>query len=314
MAIQLTIPGRAPVELTVERILFGSEKGCTVLLSAGMNIAPKHAVIHRIDGRWQIETFESVMVYVGDTTVDARHPLCTGDVVRLTEHGPYVKFEHLANGCSLSISKVPPPTGSDPLIPIMEAPSSTSIQISKSPSSATIRTTKPPSSTTIRASRNGAIDSDPTANSSRSSSGSKIGGSSSQMPVYLPPMDDEVADVPALERISSWDDADDAPEPRRRSTDEKAEIQWIMMVVGRSVALGLVLLIVWIAISSTWMALSAPQMNPPPSSLTNNRPALHLFATRSNSVAGAGQTTDSSPRIERPGTTGSAEQASTGTT
>lgn len=254
MPITLAIAGRSPIELDEENITLGSDPSCAVTFPQSSGVLPKHAVIRTIAGRWLVEVREAESVIV------AGEPkrlfwLNPGDEIRLTPNAPKITFQPQADeplpvSMPLSSEVVLPPDSS-PSLPVTKKSSSENIRVPKPPSSTTIRTTKPPSSTTIR-----------TTNASATNHSDKKSRSSSEIPatgagapskrrsgqVSIPKSDDEPdPDTPVLQRLSSWEEDD--PTVRRGMTEEQAEIRWIMMVVGRAVGAGLVVLILWITIS-----------------------------------------------------------------
>ena len=65
-------------------------------------------------------------------------------------------------------------------------------------------------------------------------------------------------ELPVLQRLSSWDDLEPAPRRGGGRTSEQEELQWIMSVVGRGLAGGAVILVVWLTISTLYKAFSQP--------------------------------------------------------
>lgn len=285
MSIKLAVAGHPAIDISDETITLGSDPSCTVSVAESSGAMPKHAVIRKIAGRWLIEVRDGETIFVGNSEPKRLFWLNSGDVIHLTEEGPAITFKTsdddplpLPTPAASDIVRdviLPPDSnpsipvkrpGSSASIPIPKPPSSGTIKIPNSPSS-TIKTTKPPSSGTIRTrppssttirTVNPAGGSKPTDKLSRSSSDIPVPGAplkrkSSQHQIPTSD-DDEVANVPTLQRLSSWDDED--PTQRRGLTEEQAEMRWIMMVVGRSVGAGLAVLVVWLGISSAWKAMS----------------------------------------------------------
>ena len=272
MPITLAIHGRPPITVGEEEISLGSDPNCLVSFTDVEEIKPNHAVIREIGGKWLIEAREADSLIVGDAKPARVHYLKPGDVIRLTENSPPVTFQPI-----------------DDFLPLPDDPDASSMRLllddddrlssgSRPPSSGTIPATesvssrkpgtgKPPSSSTMRSVKSSADGASPTKRSDakNSSQGAKRPGSSGQIPVRKPTEDEIEADMPVLRRTSSWDDLPEAP-PRRRSSDQD-EMQWIMMIVGRCVAGGLALLVLWLVLSFLWKALSQPSVNGPPSSI-----------------------------------------------
>jgi hypothetical protein len=268
MAIKLAIAGRPPIELFEDTIVLGSDPGCTVTFEDMPNVKPEHAVIRMIAGRWLVEAREADAILIGDNEPKKVHWLNPGDLIRMSESGPTVIFQPLS-GESPAAGSRPQAAAAAPKPASVRPPSSNSIRVPKALSSSTIPTSKPPSSATMRTARPASGQSAATgpgaakpgrSDASIPASGQKRARSSAQMPVYKPISDQGEANLPTLQRISSWDQ----PSTVRRTQSEQAEIRWIMMVVGRSVGAGLIILILWIAISSVWRSISQPQPAAPP--------------------------------------------------
>src|SRR5262249_5836886 len=124
--------------------------------------------------------------------------------------------------------------------------SSASIPIGKARSSASIRTTNGASGATMTKTRrsDAAVD---TNELLRRSLEMAIADSDASETTE----ESEMLDLPVLERLSStssWDE--ELPEaPRRRSSD-KDEMKWILMVVGRALAAGAVVLVLLLIINA----------------------------------------------------------------
>ncbi|MDB5346796.1 MAG: hypothetical protein JWP89_5173 [Schlesneria sp.] len=93
MSIRLEIDGQAVVEFEEENILLGSDPACTVPFLPATGLAPKHAVIRKIAGRWIVEVRGGDSIQVGDAEPTRMHWLNPGDIIRLTDAGPSVQFE-----------------------------------------------------------------------------------------------------------------------------------------------------------------------------------------------------------------------------
>lgn len=283
MSIKLAVAGRPHINLSEENITLGSDPSCAVSFPESSGLMPKHAVIRKIAGRWLIEVREADAIFVGGPDPKRLFWLNPGDTVKLTENGPAITFQPLDDDplpLPIPASKVVLPPDSSPSLPVTRPKSSAAIRVPKSPSSGTIKVPKSPSSGTIRTvppssasmrtvdSSNG-TNHHPTklsrSGTNHSVPGTPVKGHSEA--VHLPPMDDDepTDDVPTLQRVSSWDDD---PSQRGGLTEEQAELRWIMMVVGRSVGAGLVVLVLWIAV--TWIMksmkpVSIDSLSPPPS-------------------------------------------------
>ena len=93
MSIRLEIDGDSVVEFDEETIILGSDPSCTVTFPSMAGLELKHAVIRRIAGRWLVEVREADSIQVGDAEPSRMHWLNRGDVIRLTDRGPEIKFE-----------------------------------------------------------------------------------------------------------------------------------------------------------------------------------------------------------------------------
>jgi len=161
-------------------------------------------------------------------------------------------------------------------VPAVKSPSSGSIPASKTRPSGTIRAVDstdvqtPPDDSTPKALQSGA-NSPPkssatvTAQKSDSNQPSTAGKrhrNAAQNSVHGSMDEEPIADLPVLQRSSSWEE-ELPPAPRRGRSSDQAEMKWIMMVIGRSLAGGAALLVSWIGLSFLWKAVSTPPMNPP---------------------------------------------------
>jgi hypothetical protein len=291
MPITLAIHGRPPITVGEEEISLGSDPNCLVSFTGVEEIKPHHAVIREIGGKWLIEARDADSLIVGNAKPGRVHYLKPGDVIHLTENSPPVTFQPADNflpvsdgpdARSMSLllddddlplpgpNRTPrkPPSGT---ISATGTVSSGKSGTGQSSSSSTVPVTKPPSSATMRSVKSPAEGAAATkrSNSKNGSPGSKRPGSSGQIPVRKPSDDEFEADLPTLQRTSSWDDLPEAP--RRRRSSDQDEMQWIMMIVGRSVAGGLALLVVWLILSFLWKALSQPSLNGLPSAINNQQ-------------------------------------------
>ena len=184
---------------------------------------------------------------------------------------------------SLPVTKPGKPPSSA-AIRVPKAPSSGSLPVSKAPLSGTIPTTRAPLSGTIPASKAPLSGTIRTTSSNRSASppklsrsgsnipatGEKLKRSGSQVPIPKSSDDEPNGDVPTLQRMSSWDDSSE----RRGLTEEQAEMRWIMMIVGRSIGAGLVILILWIAVSWVMKSMKPSQFDPVPSNTSSNTSSI----------------------------------------
>ncbi len=291
MPITLAIQGRPPITVGEEEISLGSDPNCQVSFAGVEEIKPNHAVIREIGGKWLIEARDADSLIVGNAKPARIHYLKPGDVIRLTENSPPVTFEPIddflpisdgpdAGAMSLllddddslpssSIRKSRKP--SSDTIPAAGVTSAGKSGPAKAPSSSTIPATKPPSSSTMRSvkSPSDGVASTKRSDSKNTPSGAKRPGSSGQIPVRKPTADEFEANLPTLQRTSSWDDLPEAP--RRRRSSEKDEMQWIMMIVGRCAGAGLALLVVWIISSFVWKSLTQPSLNGLPSAINSQQ-------------------------------------------
>ena len=283
MPITLAIHGRPPITVGEDEISLGSDPSCQVSFTDIDEIKPNHAVIREIGGKWLIEAREADSLIVGNAKPARLHYLKPGDVIRLTENSPPVTFEPideflpvsdgpdagamsllLDDDDSLSSGSIRRPRKpSSGTIPSTGTVSKGQTGTGKPPSSGTIPATKPPSSSTMRSVKTPAdgVSSTKRSDGKNTSSSAKRPGSSGQIPARKPTDDEFEAHLPTLQRTSSWDDLPEAP--RRRRSSDKDEMQWIMMIVGRSVAGGLAVLFAWLILSFLWKSLSQPGQNLP---------------------------------------------------
>ena len=273
MPITLAVHGRSPITVGDDEISLGSDPGCQVSFADIEEIKPNHAVIREIGGKWLIEAREAESLIVGDAKPARVHYLKPGDVIRLTENSPPVTFQPVDDILPVAIDPDVPSMRfllDDDDLPISKSnrtqppPSSGTIPATGSASSGKSGAVKPPSSGTIRSVKSSADGASPSKRSdSKSTQGAKRPGSSGQIPARKPTDDEVDADLPVLRRTSSWDELPEAP--RRRRSSDQDEMQWIMMIVGRCVACGLALLVLWIVTSFVWKSLSQPNLNGLPS-------------------------------------------------
>ncbi len=314
MPITLAIQGRPSITVGEEEISLGSAPDCLVSFTDVEEIKPKHAVIREIGGKWLIEAREADSLIVGNAKPARVHYLKPGDVIRLTENSPPVTFEPiddflpvvddgpdagsmrllLDDDDSSSGSNRTPRKPSSGTIPAAGTASKGQSGTGKPPSSGTIPATKPPSSSTMRSVKtpeNG-VSSTKRTDGKNTSSSAKRPGSSGQIPARKPTEDEFEANLPTLQRTSSWDDLPEAP--RRRSSSDKDEMQWIMMIVGRAVAGGLAVLFAWLILSFLWKSLSQPGQNLP--SAINNQ---QIQETPVPGVASVPSNIQTQPAIKR---------------
>lgn len=129
-------------------------------------------------------------------------------------------------------------------MPTAKSASSANIRIGKSQSSASIRTTKGTSGETPTKSRrsNAAVDTNEVLRRS-------LEMSIADTDAYETTEETEILDLPVLQRLSSsWDE--ELPEAPRRRASDKDEIKWVLMVVGRALAAGAVVLVLLLIINA----------------------------------------------------------------
>ena len=314
MPITLAIHGRPPITVGEEEISLGSDPSCQVSFTDVEEIKPNHAVIREIGGKWLIEAREADSLIVGNAKPARIHYLKPGDVIRLTENSPLVTFEPIdeflpvTDGPDAGVMSLllddddSPPSGSNRTprkpssgtVPAAGTASTRQSGTGKPPSSGTIPATKPPSSSTMRSVKTPAdgVSSTKRSEGKNTSSSAKRPGSSGQIPARKPTDDEFEANLPKLQRTSSWDDLPEAP--RRRRSSDKDEMQWIMMIVGRCAAAGLALLVAWLLLSFLWKSLSQPSQNLP--SAINNQQAQETTVA---SVAPVPSNIQAQPVIKR---------------
>lgn len=138
MSIRLEINGDSVVEYEDDTITLGSDESCTVSFPPAEDLAPKHAVIRKIAGRWLVEVRDAAFIQVSDEPPSRMHWLNRGDVIRLTENGPEITFEPdraaTRKVCS-SKEAAPSLTGFRPVLKSsttpVEPPEPDSLQLSK---------------------------------------------------------------------------------------------------------------------------------------------------------------------------------------
>lgn len=311
MSTTLAVPGRTIVTLKADSvILLGSDSGCTIAFPDDLNIRPRHAVVKAVEGRWIIESLDDSVFIIGDSSTKQSHWLKRGDEIRLSEDCPPIVFQPIDDVVPILDDVIPlsddlSPSLSDtrhnllsettPFLPVSEptssaepvvtspfsntnqaqkSQSSATIRVPKSMSSGSMRIPKSPSSAAIRA-----TDGTAPSKSQRSDPGlrtsNKLSRSRSQNPA-INSDEDEPAGLPTLTRLSSYEDEfPDLPmsRPRKQSDD----MQWIMMVVGRSVVAGLIILVLLIAISSLRKSFSPMQIESSPMRGDTNNQPTHMF-------------------------------------
>lgn len=91
-----------PVKLTIERqtlqfetdsVGIGSATDNLIALPGDARLAPRHAVLKSVNGRWILEVLDGCPVRIGDGRPVRFAWLNSGDVIHLTETGPELQFE-----------------------------------------------------------------------------------------------------------------------------------------------------------------------------------------------------------------------------
>ena len=122
-----------PVKLIVERqtlsfetdaIGIGRDPDNQVALPNDARLAPLHAVIRHVNGRWIVESRDGGPIRVGNGRPTQFAWLNPGDVIHLTESGPQLVFEPSSNESSVAASSKPlqataPAFASPPHIPFI---------------------------------------------------------------------------------------------------------------------------------------------------------------------------------------------------
>lgn len=305
MSIMLAIAGRSPVTLTDEHIPIGSDPCCAVVLDESADIKPIHAVIKEVAGRWLIEACDTDLVSVGDSEPGRRHWLKPGDVIRLSDGSPAITFEprqpaddDFLPDVARFAESTPPARPSKPAAPLsdqellgdtvdMTTPdTSTAIPVSKPPKSGTIRTRPPLSTEDLPVLKRNAASKPPAGKERKPGSASaethrdsptdveipvrraKRPASSGQIPTRKPTEDEVARDLPVLSRMTSFQEEEYLPAPRRGRSSDKAEMDWIMNMILRCVGAGAALLVAWLIFSSVWKMLSQPSAGIPDLSAT----------------------------------------------
>jgi hypothetical protein len=271
MSIKLAIALRPLMEVEEENITLGTDPSCTVALPESSGAKPKHAVIRKIAGRWLIEVREAESFLIAGSEPKRLHWLQPGDVIQLTDNSPTITFQPLIDTPSKP-KPVPKSSEQDVTLPPdsnSAIPATGSDRSPKLPPSSV----KPTSSPTIRSVKIEEISS----GSVTKAVTPKMNSAKQSDPALLRPETAEVPNQPGplLKRLSSLDDdfGPDAPSGGLGMTNPSSEINWIMMVIGWSAVGGVILLVLWLAISFVWKTLSqkdygVPQM---PSSTTHHK-------------------------------------------
>jgi pSer/pThr/pTyr-binding forkhead associated (FHA) protein len=80
------------VTIDADRISVGGDKHCQLCLSDD-RVQPQHARIHKIAGRWIVESQGDWLVQVNEGQPGRKSWLKPGDVIRLSQLGPEIVFE-----------------------------------------------------------------------------------------------------------------------------------------------------------------------------------------------------------------------------
>lgn len=246
MSIRIEIDGQAVVELEEENIVLGTDPACTIPLPAGNGLAPKHAVIRKIAGRWIVEVRGGDSIRVGDGEPTRMHWLNPGDLIHLTDAGPTVEFEPALRTSTKSIRR------SSAEIPVQSKP----VLRPKSDTIDTVPTTKPkpislpPLDDAVELNE---IKSKPATPKPKSVPSIKpVEFAEADVPAMRP--------LPALGKSSPWlGESASATETAQKERDRRR----LWMQAGGASLLVIVVIIVWLASGQ-----STPRPNVPP--VTNN--------------------------------------------
>src|SRR5690242_18919798 len=76
----------------------GSDPASLVAVPRDAHLAPQHAVIRQVGGRWVIESQGEGLIRIGSGVPTKLGWLSRGDSIKLSETGPELLFESLATG------------------------------------------------------------------------------------------------------------------------------------------------------------------------------------------------------------------------
>lgn len=92
MSVKLTIE-RQTLQFETDSVGIGSATDNLIALPGDARLAPRHAVLKSVNGRWILEVLDGCPVRIGDGRPVRFAWLNTGDVIHLTETGPELQFE-----------------------------------------------------------------------------------------------------------------------------------------------------------------------------------------------------------------------------
>lgn len=115
-----------PVKLTIERqtlvfetdsVGIGSAPDNLIALPGDARLAPRHAVLKSVNGRWILEVLDGCPVRIGDGRPVRFAWLNSGDVIHLTETGPELQFEAPPSSAPQVAARAPVSTPGPPTPP-----------------------------------------------------------------------------------------------------------------------------------------------------------------------------------------------------
>jgi FHA domain len=101
----------------------GQDPACDIHIANSPKIQPVHARIAKVANKWMIQSAGDWLLQVGDGVPGRKHWLNPGDLVHLSESGPYMVFEPKPAELAPSpLAKAVPPTeaGQTPIPPFLQ--------------------------------------------------------------------------------------------------------------------------------------------------------------------------------------------------
>lgn len=116
MSVKLTIE-RQTLQFDTDSVGIGSAADNLIALPGDNRLAPRHAVLKSVNGRWILEVLDGCPVRIGDGRPVRFAWLNSGDVIHLTETGPELQFEAATTSAPRVAVSAPPKTPEQPTLP-----------------------------------------------------------------------------------------------------------------------------------------------------------------------------------------------------